>query len=450
MGDTPSILTNVVSATVSGTFATDGQYKWQSSLDGVSGWSDVSGANSSTFQPPSAPPPSIFYRRLVVNNGCYEASNSIQISINSLPTASITAVGLASANSSNASASICDGTMVDFNAAGGVEYEFFIDNISVQGRSASSNYSTNTLDDTDEVKVRAYDSSLATACFDESAFIKFDVTPNPVVTISSNINSNTFCAGSNVIFSAGAGGSASFTFFKNGIEVRGPSLLSTFTTNALSNNDIISVEGTINGCSGVASLTLSENAITTVGTITASGSTTICSGDTPAVINGDPGVVGGVRTYQWQSSLNGTDWSNIDTATGVLEDYTPDSPLTQTTSFRRKTISSVGTITCEGISNVVQISISTPPTAVLKGYQSTPPAGEVLATSSLTICVGASPQFYASGVGAVAYPVFAGGVSLELLQQLLRLQVPHYLEKILQLGHLMLLVVPLIQTQLRL
>ena len=106
--------------------------------------------------------------------------------------------------------------------------------------------------------------------------------------------------------------------------------MSSFTTNALSNNDIISVEGTINGCSGMASLTLSENAITTVGTtITASGSTTICSGDTPAVINGDPGVVTGVRTYQWQSSLNGTDWSDIDTAAGVLEDYTPDSPITQ-------------------------------------------------------------------------------------------------------------------------
>ena len=40
-----------------------------------------------------------------------------------------------------------------------------------------------------------------------------------------------------------------------------------------------------------------ENAITTVGTITASGSTTICSGDTPAVINGSAGVVGGAKTY---------------------------------------------------------------------------------------------------------------------------------------------------------
>ena len=120
--------------------------------------------------------------------------------------------------------------------------------------------------------------------------------------------------------------------------------LSLQTTNALSNNDIISVEGTINGCSGMASLTLTENAITTVGTITATGSTTICSGEIPGIINGSAGVVGGAKTYQWQSSLNGTDWSNIDTATGVLENYTPDSPLTQTTSFRRKTISTLSLI----------------------------------------------------------------------------------------------------------
>ena len=107
-----------------------------------------------------------------------------------------------------------------------------------------------------------------------------------------------------------------------------------------------------------------ENAITTVGTITTTTST-ICSGEIPGVINGSAGAVSGVRTYQWQSSLNGTDWSDINTAAGVLEDYTPDTPITQATSFRRKTISSVGTITCEGISNVIQITISTPPTAVL-------------------------------------------------------------------------------------
>ena len=212
VGDTPSLLSNVVSATVSGTFAVEGEYKWQSSSDGVSGWSDIAGATSSTFQPPAAPPPSIFYRRLVNNNGCYEASNSIEISINALPTGQITAVGLATANSLAASASICDGTTVNFNGAGGVEYEFFIDNVSVQGRSATSNFSTNTLDDTDEVKVRVYDSSTVTACFDDSAIIKFNVTPIPIVTISSNVNSNTFCSGESLIFTAGGGGSALFTF----------------------------------------------------------------------------------------------------------------------------------------------------------------------------------------------------------------------------------------------
>ena len=108
-----------------------------------------------------------------------------------------------------------------------------------------------------------------------------------------------------------------------------------------------------------------ENAITTVGTITATGSTTICSGEIPGIINGSAGVVGGAKTYQWQSSLNGTDWSDIATTTGVFENYTPSSPLTQDTSFRRKTISTIGASVCEELSNVVQITISTPPTAVL-------------------------------------------------------------------------------------
>ena len=103
VGDTPSVLTNEVSATVSGTTATLGQYQWQSSLDGSSGWSNIFGANSSTFQPPVSPPPSIFYRRLVINNNggvsCTEASNSVQLTINALPTGQITAVGLATASS---------------------------------------------------------------------------------------------------------------------------------------------------------------------------------------------------------------------------------------------------------------------------------------------------------------------------------------------------------------
>ena len=106
------------------------------------------------------------------------------------------------------------------------------------------------------------------------------------------------------------------------------------------------------------------------------------------------------------------------TTTGVFENHTPSSPLTQDTSFRRKTISTIGASVCEELSNVVQITISTPPTAVLKGYPSTPPAGEVLATASLTTA-GASPQFYASGVGAVAYQFFAGGYHLSFFNSYL-------------------------------
>ena len=86
--------------------------------------------------------------------------------------------------------------------------------------------------------------------------------------------------------------------------------------------------------STTASLTMFENAITTVGSIS-TVSTTICSGETPLIITGDAGVVGGSLSYQWESSLDGLSWNPINTATGVLRDFTPDTPLTQTTIFRR-------------------------------------------------------------------------------------------------------------------
>ena len=112
----------------------------------------------------------------------------------------------------------------------------------------------------------------------------------------------------------------------------------------MTGTEVISVVATLNGCSSTASVTMFENAITTVGSIS-TVSTTICSGETPLIITGDDGVVDGSLSYQWETSLNGSSWNPINTATGVLRDFTPDTPLTQTTIFRRKTISTVGTLT---------------------------------------------------------------------------------------------------------
>lgn len=69
---------------------------------------------------------------------------------------------------------------------------------------------------------------------------------------------------------------------------------------------------------------------------------TICSGIMPSILTGSTPTGGdGSFLYQWQSSLDGTTWTNIPGA--LLQNYQPPI-LTQTTFYRR----SVGTLTCSG------------------------------------------------------------------------------------------------------
>jgi gliding motility-associated-like protein len=89
-GQDPTPLTNVASA--SGGDGSNYVYQWQSSPNGTSGWTDISGANATTFDPPVLTA-TTFYRRRVRSPGpgstCPEAfSNVIQVTVHPLPTAS--------------------------------------------------------------------------------------------------------------------------------------------------------------------------------------------------------------------------------------------------------------------------------------------------------------------------------------------------------------------------
>lgn len=83
----------------------------------------------------------------------------------------------------------------------------------------------------------------------------------------------------------------------------------------------------------------------------------ICSGKLPEILRGSlpQGADGsGNFLYQWQSSADGNNWTNI--ATALAKDYQPQS-LTETTFFRRL----AGTLQCSGsfqsTSNVVKITV---------------------------------------------------------------------------------------------
>ncbi|WP_338221280.1 glycine-rich domain-containing protein [Algoriphagus sp. oki45] len=126
---------------------------------------------------------------------------------------------------------------------------------------------------------------------------------------------------------------------------------------------------------------------------------TVCEGDTPAAIIGSvysPQDIGAVISYRWEmnTNLSTPNWVDVPgNPTGA--NYNPP-VLSQTTQYRRYTISSVGANSCEG-------PATEPVTITL---QSTPVAGAIAADQ--TICEGEDPVAFTStsvgtGDGTISY-----------------------------------------------
>ncbi|WP_298503986.1 hypothetical protein [uncultured Maribacter sp.] len=91
---------------------------------------------------------------------------------------------------------ICSGDSVTFTATDGDEYEFYVNGISAQGQSATATFTTTTLNNGDEVTVRALDN--ANGCDTFSSGITTTVL-NP--TILTEPDSQTIFMGDTVTFS---------------------------------------------------------------------------------------------------------------------------------------------------------------------------------------------------------------------------------------------------------
>ena len=124
----------------------------------------------------------------------------------------------------------------------------------------------------------------------------------------------------------------------------------------------------------------------TSGSIT--GSQSIVSGATPAALTSITSASGGVGmiTYQWQSSTNGTSWTNISGATNGSS-YSPGT-LTATTYYRRAATSTCGTV----YTSSVQITV----TAI---------GADIITANGTTICSGEVATLSASA-GSVTGPTF--------------------------------------------
>mgnify|MGYP003775021531 CR=1 FL=1 len=95
------------------------------------------------------------------------------------------------------------------------------------------------------------------------------------------------------------------------------------------------------------------NNILTVGSVT--GSQTICEGDTPSGFTSVAGTVDGVLSYQWYSSLDGVNYSEMAGETSEL--FTPVA-LTQDTWYKRHVVSTMGLLVCDKETGTVKVTVN--------------------------------------------------------------------------------------------
>ena len=160
--------------------------------------------------------------------------------------------------SDDADNTICLGDSIGFAASpdGYMNYEFFVDAVSVQSGTDTS-FSTTAL--TDGAVVTVVASNLA--CLGPTATAaNTTVNAIPATTISSTTDS--ICDGETITFTATSQGFDNYEFFANGISIQNGTINS-YMSGTLSNGDIITVIPTDLGCIGTAmdSVTMAVNPI---------------------------------------------------------------------------------------------------------------------------------------------------------------------------------------------
>lgn len=226
-----------VSVTFSATPSNGGTPSYQWKVNGTN-----AGTNSSTFTSATLTNNDAVSVAMTSSLSCVTSgtanSNIITMVVNPLPVPTL--------SSSAPGNAFCAGTSVTFTASGGVNYDFRVGTTSIQNGSGNV-YTTTTLANGDVVSVIVTN---ANGCIATSSGITNTVHPLPTATIRSSAAINTSCVGTSVTFTASGG--SSYNFRVSGASVQN-STLSTYTTSALTNGQIVDVIVTnSSGCSATS------------------------------------------------------------------------------------------------------------------------------------------------------------------------------------------------------
>lgn len=265
---------------------------------------------------------------------------------------------------------ICDGESVTFTASGSVDYEFFVNGVSV---STTNPYVTATLVDGESVVATGTDASNCTAT---SNIIYPIVNPGPTVSLVSDDADTTICVGESISFFASGG--ILYEFFVDGVSQGAPSTTPVFVTSAITNGQVVTVIATdVNQCSVESAgipVTVSPSPTVAITTFTDPTSCGATDGTITAdASGGTPGY-----TYDWGHGPVGPTVANLG-AGSYFVTATDDAGCTASVS---QSLSDVG---------------------------SSPVTLTSTATNS-TICGGEEVTF--TGTGASTYVFFVNGVQV--------------------------------------
>lgn len=317
-GSAPSGLSGAVLSGGNGVYV----YQWQSSTD-FSVWNSISGASVSTYSPPTLNT-SVYYRR-VVNSGVCSASTSVPLLITVSPSVSNNVIGSAQ--------TVCSGsipTSVTGALPGGgsgvytYTWQSSTDNSSWSNISGGNGQNAPVLPSISQT-IYLRRQIISGVCSSVSNTVVLSVIPG----ISNNIvgNQQTICtgglpaqftgttpAGGNGLFSYQWQSSSNNSTWVNINNETGQNYLSGSLTNTLYLRRLVS-SGV---CQLVAGNTLTLQVEQNISNNTITQNQTICTGFVPSMLSGSlPAGGSGNYTYQWQSSTDNINWTQISGGTGI-------------------------------------------------------------------------------------------------------------------------------------
>ncbi len=409
-GGDPAAFNLITAATGSGNVT----YQWQSSTTSInSGYTNIAGATSPTYDPPAGLTLTTYYQVVVTSvlNGvsCTANSNPISVIVNNV-----------SAGTLSQTQTICSGgdanpftVVTAATGTGTLSYQWQSSTTSAVAGFTNILGATNaTYDPPGGQTITTFYRLIVTStlngivCTSTSAVLTVfvnNISPSVITNSQTICSSGNPAAFTNTTAATGTGTlsyqwQSSTTSPVAGFTNIAGATLSTYDAPAgltVTTYYQVIITSTLNGVPCTATSNVLTVTINSVSAASIASSQTICSGGDPVAFTVTTASTGtGTLSYQWQSSTTSTiaGYSNIIGATNST--YDPPAGITVSTYYQVITSSTLNGIACTAISNPLSILVNNVSAGVLASNQ--------------TICSGGNPNAFtittaATGTGTLSY-----------------------------------------------